>query len=109
MIQHNSSPFASPIILAKKKSGEWTLCVDCCCLNALTVRKKYPLPVIDELLDELHGAVRFTSLDLSPGYHQIPMAPEDIHKTAFQSHNNHYEYKVMPYGVTGDQHHFSSP
>jgi hypothetical protein len=101
MIQPSSSPFASPIILARKKTGDWRLCVDYRRLNALTVKNKYPLPIIDELLDELQGALWFTSLDLSSGYHQIQMDPQDVHKTAFQTHNGHYEYKVMPYGVTG--------
>lgn len=71
------------------------------CLNALTVKNKYRLPVIDELLDELQGPKWFTSWDLSSGYHQIPMDHVDILKTTFQTHNNHYEYWVMPYGVTG--------
>jgi hypothetical protein len=101
MIQPSNSPFASPIILARKKTGDWRLCVDYRRLNALTVKNKYPLPVIDELLDELQGAMWFSSLDLSSGYHQIPMDPQDIPKTTFQTHNGHFEYRVMPYGLSG--------
>lgn len=70
-------------------------------LNALTVKNKYLLPIIDEILYELQGATWFTSLDLRSGYHQIQMEPKNIPKTAFQTHNGHYEYKVMPYGVIG--------
>jgi hypothetical protein len=69
-------------------------------LNALTVKNKFPLPVIDELLDELVGAQWFTTLDMSSGFYQILVVEDDIAKTAFQTHNGHYEYQVMPYGVT---------
>ena len=96
-----SEPYASPVLLVKKKTGDWRLCVDYRKLNALTVKNKFPLPVIDELLDELVGAQWFTTLDMSSSFYQILVADEDIAKTAFQTHNGHYEYKVMPYGVTG--------
>ncbi|XP_062187935.1 uncharacterized protein LOC133891241 [Phragmites australis] len=101
MIQTSSSPFASPALLVKKKGGDWRLCVDYRRLNALTVKNKYPLPIIDELLDELAGAKWFTSLDLRAGFHQILIAAEDQYKTSFLTHNGQYQYKVMPYGLTG--------
>jgi len=100
-IQESQRPYASPILLVKKKTGDWRLCVDYRKLNALTVKNKFPLPVIDELLDELVGAQWFTTLDMPSGFHQILVAEEDIAKTVFQTHSGHYEYKVMPYGVTG--------
>lgn len=67
----------------------------------MTVKNKFPLLVIDELLDELVGAQWFTTLDMSSGFHQILLAEEDVPKTAFWTHNGHYEYNVMPYGVAG--------
>jgi transposase InsO family protein len=100
MVQPSISPWGAPVLFAKKKDGTWRMCIDYRALNSLTVRNGYPLPKIQDCLDVIGNAKYFTKIDLTSGYWQIAVAPEDREKTAFNTRTGKWEFCVMPFGLT---------
>lgn len=99
IIRPSKSPYASPIVLVRKKTNDFRLCIDYRALNKKTVKENYPLPLIDDQLDVLAGNKFCTTLDLASGYYQIPIRESDKHKTAFVTPDGHYEFNRMPFGL----------
>jgi hypothetical protein len=99
IVTESHSPWASPVVLVRKKDGTLRYCVDYRLVNACSAKDAYPLPRIDDSLDQLSGAKWFSTLDLQSGYWQVKMAPEDQEKTAFITGQGLYEFKVMPFGL----------
>jgi hypothetical protein len=100
VIQPSSSPWSSPVVMVRKKDGSHRLCVDYRQLNALTKTDAFPLPQIDDLLDQLGGAKYFSTLDLASSFWQIRMEPESREKTVFTTPQGLYKFLMMPFGLT---------
>lgn len=100
IIPPSSRPLSLPITLVKKKDGLWRFCVDYRALNLVTVKDRFPIPTVEELMDELASGEVFLKLDLWFGYHQVRINPFDVEKSAFRMHEGYYEFLVMPFSLS---------
>ncbi|GJW99663.1 putative reverse transcriptase domain-containing protein [Tanacetum coccineum] len=99
-IRPSTSPWGAPVLFVKKKGKSFRMCIDYQELNKLTVKNRYTLPMIDYLFDQLQGSSTYSKIDLRSGYHQLRVRDEDIPKTTFRTRYGHYEFQVMPFGLT---------
>ena len=100
LIEPSTSPYGSPVLFVQKKDGSLRMCIDYRALNKQTVKNRYPMPRIDDLLDKLACAKVFSSLDLQSAYNQVRITPEDVPKTAFRTPIGHFQFKVLCFGLT---------
>ena len=100
VIEPSSSPFSSPVVMAKKKDGEYRMCIDYRSINQRIKQDKYPIPLIQDNLAEFHGSRYFTTLNMRSGYHQLPLTETSKPKTAFACHLGLFQYRVLPFGLS---------
>ena len=99
-IRPSTSPWGAPVLFAKKRGKTLRLCMNYRKLNRVTIKNRYPLPRIDDLLDQLRGVRVYSKIDLHTGYHQLRVRETDIPKTTFRTRYGHFEFTVMPFGLT---------
>ena len=100
LIRPSTSPWGAPILFSKKKDKNFRLCINYCQFNRVTIKNRYPLPSIDDLFDQLRGARVYSKIDLHTSYHQLRVREVDIPKKAFRTQYRHFEFTVMPFGLT---------
>ena len=108
LIEPSVSPYGAPVLFVKKKGGDLRMCCDWRALNRITVKNRYPLPRIDDMLDRINGAKVFSSIDLCSAYHQVRLVDSDVPKTAFRTPFGHFQFRVLAFGLTNAPSHFQT-